>query len=61
MPTDDAQAELRLANERRAADNKRQLADIERRLKALEDRAFLNEILSVTIGEPKETAIVEGL
>ena len=36
MPTDnDARAELRLANEHRAADIKRKLADIDRRLRVL--------------------------
>ena len=45
MPTDKvALAELRQANARR-------IAAIERRLKALEDRAFVDEILSVTVGE----------
>jgi hypothetical protein len=49
MPTDnDARAELRLANEHRAADIKRKLADIDRRLRVLEDR-----LASTTIGEPE--------
>ena len=52
MPTDEvALAELRQA--RRVADYRRQIAAIERRLKALEDRAFVDEILSVTLGEPE--------
>jgi hypothetical protein len=52
MPTDEAAlAERRQANAHQATDIKRQLAVIERRLKALEDRAFVDEILSVTVGE----------
>jgi hypothetical protein len=54
MPTDnDARAELRLANEHRAADIKRKLADIDRRLRVLEDRLFVDDILNATIGEPE--------
>jgi hypothetical protein len=52
MPTDEvALAELRQANAHHVADYKRRLAVIERRLNALEDRAFVDEILSVTVGE----------
>ena len=52
MPTDEvALAELRQANAHHVADYKRRLAVIERRLKALEDRAFVDEILSATVGE----------
>lgn len=59
MPTDEtALAELRQA--RRVADYRRQIAAIDRRLKALEDRAFVDDILSVTVGEPRETTTVEG-
>jgi hypothetical protein len=52
-------AELRQANAHHVADYKRRLAEIERRLKALEDRAFVDEILSVTLGETEgESGIV---
>jgi hypothetical protein len=54
MPTDEAAlAQLRQANAHLAADYKRRLAAIDRRLKALEDRALVDEILSVTLGEPE--------
>jgi len=50
MPMDEvALAELRLANARLAADNRRRLADIDRRLKALEDRALVDDILNATL------------
>jgi hypothetical protein len=45
MPRDEAAlAELRQANERRAADYRRWLVDIDRRLKALEDRELVDDI-----------------
>jgi hypothetical protein len=50
MPTDTvALAELRQANERRAADHKRRLAEIERRIKALEDRVEAKRVLRLAI------------
>jgi hypothetical protein len=52
MPTDEvALAELRQA--RRVADYRRQIAAIERRLKALEDRAFVDDILNATLRAPE--------
>lgn len=54
MPTDEAAlAERRQASERLAADYRRRIAAIERRLKALEDRAFVDEILNATLRAPE--------
>ena len=54
MPPDQAAlARERQANAHWKADYKRRIAEIERQLKALEDRAFVDEILSVTLGEPE--------
>jgi len=54
MPPDEAAlARERQANAHWKADYKRRMAAIERRLKALEDRAFVDEILSVTVGAPE--------
>jgi|HubBroStandDraft_6_1064221.scaffolds.fasta_scaffold5108409_2 hypothetical protein len=53
MDEEAALARERQANAHWKADYKRRIAEIERQLKALEDRAFVDEILSVTLGEPE--------
>ena len=56
MPTDEAAlTDLRQTNAHLAVDYRRQIAVIERRLKALEDRAFVADILNATIGKSMET------